>query len=922
MPLSAGARLGPYEILSAIGAGGMGEVYKARDTRLDRTVAIKVLSAGVASDPDRRRRFEQEARATSALNHPHICVLYDIGSDDPSAGSGQAVDYLVMEHLDGQTLAHRLRKGPMPLDQVLVLGEQISDALAAAHRAGIVHRDLKPANIMLTKSGGARPSSPQAKLLDFGLAKLRPQPSASGAGASALSTQEPATTPGAVMGTVPYMAPEQLEGKETDTRTDLFAFGCVLYEMLTGRRAFHGETEASVISAIMSSEPPRVSTLQPLTPPALERLVARCLAKGPDDRWQHAADVAEELRGISQDSVVPTSAHTPVRARRAWMAGAAAVVLLFGAIAWVGWHTGRPAPVPARANVALPAGTVFPYGSPSMLAFAPDGSGVVYCAKGRTGTRLYWHGADAPDARAIPGTEAANTPFFSPDGRHLGFVQGARLVKLALQSGRVIEGSPTETLADVGWVRGASWGDTGTILYTPAPQGGLWRVSGNGGNAREVTRPDPARNEMSHRWPSFLPGGRAALFTILHPSGRMDRSAIAILSLDSGRWTRIIDGGSYAQYLPTGHIVYARNGALLGVRFDLKTLATSGSPTPVLNSVDMSSLPSGVASFAVSASGALVYAPWIDVPVKHSLVALGRDGQVEPVTPDQRPYSSILDLSSDGQKLAVSIFAEGYTNLWTYHLGDRRWQQLTFADADGSCPVWSPEGDRVAFASNRDGAYNLYAIRGDGEGSTERLTRSPNMQFPNSWSPDGRFLAYEEQDATRGWDSWILPLDGDRKPRLWDAEGKNVTLPAFSPDGRWLAYQSTETGRFEVYVRPFPGPGEKQRVSGRDGGLAPVWSRDGREILYLASGADDHRILAVDVVPGPTLRFANPHVAFALPFPPVEILSYQRRVFAIAPDGRRLFVVRPDPQEEPEIRSLTLIRNWAEEVKAKLAAKR
>ena len=577
----------------------MGDVYRARDTRLGRTVAIKVLPADAASDPERRRRFEQEARAVSALNHPHICVLHDVGREGET-------DFLVMEHLEGQTLAHRLRKGPVPFEQALDLGAAIADALAAAHRAGIVHRDLKPANVMLVKSGAGL----QAKLLDFGLAKLKAQPAAAAAGISALSTEGPATTPGAILGTVPYMAPEQLEGKEADARTDLFAFGCVLYEMLTGRRAFAGETEASVISAIMTGDPPPVSSLQPVAPPALERLVKACLAKDPDARRQSAHDVAEDLRGIAE-GVQPAAPPSASRIGRAWVIGLAAALTVLAAIVLLfrqDWWTPRP----VRTDIMIPEGQSFIHGDASGLAFAPGGNALVYHSMDRAQLRahLNWQDLDGSPPRAIPGTDGGKQPFFSPDGRHLGFTLGAKLVKMALPSGRPGEAVTVEPLADIGWMRGASWGQDGSILYTPRPYAGLWRVSADGGGARELTRPDHSRNEWSHRWPCFLPGGRAALFTVFHASSRQDRSAIAVLSLDTGRWHRVIERGSCARYLPTGHVVFARNGALLAVRFDPGTLTAVGQAVPVATGVSMAA--SGGAAYAgfdVSASGTMAFAP-------------------------------------------------------------------------------------------------------------------------------------------------------------------------------------------------------------------------------------------------------------------------------------------------------------------------
>jgi len=895
MPLSTGARLGPYEILAAIGAGGMGEVYKARDTRLGRTVAIKVLPEGAASDPERRHRFEQEARAASALSHPHICVLHDIGSQD-------GVDFLVMEHLEGQTLAHHLRKGSPPLTQVLELGAQIADALATAHRCGILHRDLKPANIMLTKAG--------AKLLDFGLAKLRPQPAAAGVGLSALSTQAPATMPGAVMGTVPYMAPEQLEGKETDARTDLFAFGCVLYEMLTARRAFGGNTEASVISAIMTGEPAPLSALEPLTPPALDRLVRRCLKKDPDDRWQHAADVAEELRGISQDALAPTTMRG-VRHRK-WPHGmfaavAVAAVLVVAALAWI--ITARvwpPSEGPARFALAMPAGMeVISVGRSVMAA---DGRGVVY--GGRDGrVRLYWHDLGGLESWPLAGTEDAHTPVLSPDSRWLAFFRSGKIFKLPVMAGRVLEGSyPVEVATFAQNERGAAWGPDNTIIVGATP-GGLWSVSLENGSVRQLTAPDRSQGEWDHRWPSFLPGGQQVLFTILHVSDRVEQSCLAVLSLTDGRVTKILRGGSYARYLPSGHLAFAGRGALLAIPFDLKTLKATGSPLPVLADVYVRA-ESWSAAYDVTTDGTLVYAPWKEEPPSNALVWVTRDGALEPAVPDRQAYvDGWASLSPDGRRVAVGIAGSQYTNIWTYDIRDRRWQQVR-ADADCRWPVWSPSSNRLVFSSNRDGPFELYVVASDGEGPWTRLTRSSGLKFASSWSPDGRFVTYADQ-SSGGWVGFSVEVDGQTSPQSLPDD---ALVAAFSPDGRWLTYQHAGG----VWARSLPGRGPKQMVSGSSGGFDPVWSADGREIFYVEH-LPDARIMSRQVESLAPLRLGPPRVAFALPFAPGSGRSWQPRSFSLTPDGRRVLVIQTDARA-PLLHTLFVVRNWFEEVKAKMAA--
>jgi len=944
--LAGGVRLGPYEILAPLGAGGMGEVYRARDTRLDRVVALKILPPAAAADGERLRRFEHEARAVAALNHPNICALHDVGCETPvpaAAASGAPtpppaeVHFLVMEYLEGETLAERLRQrkgggepSPFPLDVALECGAQIADALARAHRQGIIHRDLKPANIMLLKTG-ARPGARHVKLLDFGLARLKAPAAAADAGSSDVATLTAATRPGTVFGTVPYMAPEQIEGRQADARTDLFAFGCVLFEMLTARRAFEGSSDSSVMSAILSHDPPPLSALQPLTPPALDRLVRRCLAKDPDARWQHASDVAEELRGISQDSASrPLAQATPSSRRPHWALASAATLLLLVAAAAAWYIAGRQAPRtngPARFEVQMPGAVVFTCRATSCVAIAADGTGMVYQGSDGTRQQLYWADLAQSVGWPLQGTEGAENPFLSPDGRWLGFLRGSRLFKLPLQFGRVPDGSQATALTgEIGTVRGAAWGPDGTILFAVGT-GELMRLPPGGGDAVPLTRPQREQNEMSHRWPSFLPGGRAALFTVWHASGRSDRSAIAVVSLDDGRWTRIIDdGGTFSRYLLSGHIVYGRRGSILAVPFDLRTLRVSGNPAAVANDVIVAAGTAGNYVYDVANDGTLAYARDSSPPdpPSRTVAWITRQGESEPLSPDRRFYDQARTaMSPDGRRLAIGINGDEYTDLWVYDLIDRRWQQVT-TGSDCRYPVWSPDGRRLVFTSNRDGALNLYLTAVDEGRRAERLTESFSWQVPQSWSPDGRFVAFTQQEtaARRNahYNTWILPLDGDRKPWIWVAEGLQISQPAFSPDGRWVAYQSLESQQWEVWVRPFPGPGEKLRVSGKDGGYAPVWSPDGREILYIVRGGDT-RVMGRRVEVGSGLRLGTTGVRFAIPFALPFAFDVYSRTFSLADGGRRLVTVQMETTSAPDVRALTVVPKWPEEIKAKLAAK-
>lgn len=913
--LGAGTRLGPYEIQERIGAGGMGEVYRARDTRLGRPIAIKVLQGVAALDPERRRRFEHEARAIAALNHPHICSLHDIGREGP-------IDFLVMEYIEGQTLADRLAEragspdAPLAaIEEVLDIGAQIAAALAAAHRVGILHRDLKPGNIMLVRSGGVL----NVKLLDFGLAKLNAAAAANDLQGPSMAAGTLTTAPGAVMGTVPYMAPELLDGRPADARSDLFAFGCVLYEMIAGRRAFEGASEARVASAILSSEPPPVSTRRPGTPPALDRLVTACLAKDPDARRQSAQDVAEELRWIAKGtgSSFPVG-RTPAASRRRRRLIAAAIFVVCAA-AGLGWglrQLGWPgATAPARIDVALPESTVFTGGVATGIAMAPDGTGLVYSATDQVGARLYWQALDGSRPRPIPGTEGAALPFFSPDGQQLGFTLHSTLVAIPFPDGQPGDGPITPLLQLAGGYRepcGATWDEDGTVLLSTRRSTGLWRVSSGDAAAHEVTRPDPARNEAVHTWPSVIPGHRAALFTILHSSTRQDRSAIAVLSLDTGKWKRLVEGGTYARYLPPGYLVYASNRALMAVRFDADTLTIAGSPVPVAGGVEMIRFGGeGMAWFDVSRSGSLVFVPAPDVPMRSAMVWVDRNGHTVPAIPEQRGYIGRLDLSPDGRKLALVVEEGHHYNLAVYHLDSGRWQPLPMA-ADDNCPVWSPDGDRLAFSSNRDGAFNVYVMKPDEPGGARRLTWSAGAECPRSWSRDGRWLAY-----TQGLTTWLVDPDGGRPPRQWPPEGGEVSGPSFSPDARWMAYSSRETGDWDVHVRPFPGPGPRRTVSGAEGGYGPLWGDEGRQILYLARSPHDNRVLVSDLPADASRPFAPSHLAFGLPFSPEWTRGPFDKVGALARDGR-LITVRPDEAAAPDIHSLTLVSRWVNEIAAKV----
>jgi eukaryotic-like serine/threonine-protein kinase len=887
MAILSGKRLGPYEILSAIGAGGMGEVYRARDTRLDRVVAVKILHDHLSDKAELRERFEREAKTIASLNHPHICTLYDIGHQD-------GTDFLVMEYLEGETLAERLKRGPLPLEQVLRYAIEIADALDKAHRKGITHRDLKPGNIMLTKSG--------TKLLDFGLAKLR-GPQVAVANLSALPTEgSNLTAQGTILGTLQYMAPEQVEGKtnEIDARTDIFAFGVVVYEMATGKKAFEGQTQASLIAKILETDPTPISSLQPMTPPQLDRVMKKCLAKEREDRWQSAKDLTDELKWIAE---TPESARGVgvelKRTRGLWqpiaLAMAAAAIVVVGGRAIWNLKPAQPRPV-TRTVIALPPEQQLAALDLPVIAISPDGNYLTYAATARGQTQqLFLRAMNSLQARPIPGTEGAINPFFSPDSQWLGFFQGGTLKRVSVTGGAAVS---------VGYAanpRGASWDGQKTIIFAPSQDGPLQQVSNEGGVSRPLTQLEKA--DITHRWPEVLPGGKAVAFVAAPRDTSVASDRILVRSLQTGEQRDFGQGVTYPRYVPSGHLIYAQGTTLMAVPFDPDRLEIKGSAVPVVEGVAVSQV-TGAAQYGISATGSLAYVSAALTTAQRRLVWVNRNGTEQPLPAPPHAYR-YARLSPDGRRIAV----ESDSQIWIYDLAKDTFTRLTFEGTTNQGPVWTPDGKRITVDSNKEGTANLFWQLADGSGGLERLAPGQYAQVPRSWSPDGQILAFHENNPTTGKDIWVLRLS-DQKAEPFLRTPFNEGGPVFSPDGHWLAYISDESGRPEIYVKPYPGPGGKWQVS-TEGGSEPAWNHNGRE-LFFRSGS---KMMAAEVTTLPTFSVGKPKLLFEGQYVPVQA-GLMSTAYDVSPDGQRFLVIKANEQAQAPAQ-INVVLNWFEELKQK-----
>jgi Tol biopolymer transport system component/predicted Ser/Thr protein kinase len=884
MALESGFQLGPYEIESPIGAGGMGEVYKAKDRRLERTVAIKVLPSEVSRDEALRQRLEREAKTISSLNHPNICTLHDIGRQDD-------IDYLVMEYIEGETLADRLSRGSIPAEEMLEISTQIAGALDKAHRGGVIHRDLKPGNVMLTRTG--------VKLLDFGLAKMATQePGQVVAGLSAMATahsDKPLTEQGTILGTFQYMAPEQLEGKEADARTDIFAFGAVMYEMATGKKAFEGESQASLIGAIMNSNPKPISELQPMSPPALENLVRACLAKNPDDRLQTAHDARLQLQWIAEGGSqlgVPAQVATRRRSRERFAWIAAGVLGVIAAVVVLPRLLNPPAKPAAVRLAMLPPEDTLLDSNEANMAVSPDGSMVAFLAADTTGTPWLWiRSLKSQTARALPGTDTPVLPFWSPDNRFVGFFSDGQLKKIDVMSGepQIICRAPSG--------RGGTWNEDGVILIAPFSSGAIYRVPASGGEPVAVTVIDTSRGEVGHRFPSFLPDGRHFLYVVLPGNQGLYETRVA--SLDSDESSSVISAAGVAIYAEPGYLLVPRQQSIEAIPFDASKREITGDALATGETQSGQAQYTGAGAVSVSKNGVLVHPvgfirntrlEWFD----------RSGGQIGTVSLPAGNYQNVR-LSPDGRRLAVELWDSSVSSgIWTVDLARSVPTKLTFARGYNYAPIWSPDGRRIAFTSDRDGGESIYVKLSSGSGGTEKMpTEKALFQQPSDWAPGGRYLVYEALFPNTNWDLWVLDLAEGGKSRPFLNSPYSEWDGVVSPDGNWIAYRSDETGSWEIFVESFPTPGNKTRIS-TDGAFPFItWSRDGQEIIF--TGGDGNTMMSVDVKTGATFEAGIPRVLFRKP--------RGGRSITPTPDRQRFLVAVPVAEGASSV--LSVVLNWS-----------
>jgi Tol biopolymer transport system component len=880
MTLSTGTKLGPYEILAPIGAGGMGEVYKAKDTRLERTVAVKVLPTHLSASEEIRQRFEREAKTISQFSHPHICALYDVGRQGET-------EYLVMEFLEGESLADRLNKGPLPIDQALRIGIEILGALDAAHRGGIVHRDLKPGNVMLTKSG--------VKLLDFGLAKLAAAPVSDVSEATSLPTalqqSQPLTTRGTILGTFQYMAPEQLEGGEAGPRSDIFSFGCVLYEMLTGQKAFSGKSQASLIGSIMNSDPTPISSIQPMIPASLDRIVRGCLAKEPEHRWSTAHDVMLQLQWIAEGGSLagvpaPVVARRKNREKLAW--GVAAALALASAALGVGYARRAPQPAPLVRFDVIPPPEIATMDVPRI---SPNGKLLAFDATDMEGKARIWvRPLNSLTAQPLMGTEGGARPFWSPDSRYLAFIAEGVMKKVD------VTGGPPTKICDAPGGSDGTWSSEGVILWDGTGNDPLYRVPAAGGSRTVAVALDTAKKETSVGWPQFLPDGKHYLYLVT--GEKPEDAAYWIGSTDSKEKTKLAPAQTLVQYAPPGYLLFVRDRTLVAQPFDASARKIKGEAVPLAEKIGTDNV--GLARFSVSGNGVLAYRTG---ETGGRLLWRDRSGKELETLGDPGDYANPT-LSPSGDRLAFNLTdstnAKG--DIWIRDLARGVNSRFTLGPGNNNRPVWSPDGATIVFGSDRGGGpFDLYEKAAKGAGEEKLLLKTDENKSAGAWSKDGKYIVYASRNPKTLADLWALPTFGDKKPIPVAATPFNEQSPALSPEGRYLAYVSNESGRDEIYVQTFPEQGGKWQVS-NGGGSDPSWRADGKELYYRSP---DQKLMAVEIkTAGTDLQAGVPQALF-----PVRIrVGNPRNKYTPSPDGQRFMIAAPLGRDA--MSPTTIVLNW------------
>ena len=872
-----------YRIVEKIGQGGMGEVYLADDLSLDRKVALKFLPEAFTGDPERMARFEREAKLLASLNHPNIAGIYGLEQEDVNR-------FLVLEHVEGETLRAKLNKGALPLEDALALCRQIAEGLEAAHEKGVIHRDLKPANVMIT-------TGEKVKILDFGLAKaLADETQRIDASQSPTLTEE-MTRPGVILGTAAYMSPEQAKGKSIDSRTDIWAFGCILYECLTGKKAFEGETVTETLAEILRGEP-KWELLQATIPSRIKTLLRRCLHKDKKMRIHDVADVRIELEEMI---AAPPEMQTPtLGASSRWKWSMAVpwtlVVLLFGIVAFMSFNqlrdTGLKSEKPIRLGISLPKNLRIS-GIPMLSS---DGSRIAFEAFKDNTPQLYTRLLAESEVLPLGGTEGAlPSPFFSPDGKWIAFVSDRELKKVS------IEGSYPQVLANDSFI-GGTWCDDRTIVYTPAYSSGLWRIPSSGGDPEKLTEPEPSKGELGHWWPQMLPDGETILFT--NYATPFERCSVAAYSLKSHQQKILVKGAMFGRYLPSGHLVFVRSETMLAAPFDLQRLALTGTSVPVLDDLSVT-FAGGWADVSVSENGTLAYIRSSDILRKLRLVRFDRSGNINPINSAGK-LCFTPKISPDGKRIAMTCSEAGRApDIWTYDIQREAFTRITFGAASETNPLWTHDGKRLIYQSEQP-QYDLYWKASDGTGSEELLLNSPHDKEIGAVSRNGKILIYSENNPETAADLWVLPLNGKGKAELWLQTPFNEASPSLSPDGNWLAYVTDESRRREVYIQPFPEHGERIQVS-TEGGDMPVWSPNGQELFYMTGS----KLMVVPVINGKKLQFGKPSTIFDF-----EVGSDKAFNYDISPDKAWFVGLQRDPTAPPD--NIEIVLNWFEELKERV----